>query len=40
MPITAVIRIYLAGIGHPLPRYIATLLSGEEPTVDVSAELL
>lgn len=40
VPLTAVIRIYLAGIHHPLPRYIATMLSGEEPHAAASAELL
>jgi predicted PurR-regulated permease PerM len=31
VPLTAVIRIYLEGINHPLPRYAASLLSGNSP---------
>ena len=40
VPLTAVLRIYLAGIHHPLPRYIATCLTGEEPSHHSGAELL
>ncbi len=31
VPMTAVIRIYLEAIAHPLPRYIASMLSGYTP---------
>jgi len=30
VPITAVVRIYLAALEHPLPRYFASLLAGKE----------
>lgn len=32
VPLTAVLRIYLAGIAHPLPRFVAALLTGEDMT--------
>ena len=31
VPMTAVIRIYLEGIDHPLPRYFAHMLAGTVP---------
>lgn len=40
VPLTAVLRIYLAGIHHPLPRYMATCLTGEQVTHHSGAELL
>ena len=33
VPLTAVLRIYLAGIAHPLPRFVAALLTGEDTRV-------
>ena len=33
VPLTAVLRIYLAGIAHPLPRYVAAVLTGEDTRV-------
>mmetsp|Transcript_56572 Transcript_56572/g.112331 ORF Transcript_56572/g.112331 Transcript_56572/m.112331 type:complete len:261 (-) Transcript_56572:370-1152(-) len=37
VPMTAVARIYLAGLEHPLPRYFASVLAGSETVVDGSA---
>lgn len=40
VPLTAVLRIYLAGINHPLPRYVAAMLTGEPISSQTGAELL